>query len=185
MNKYMLVIKNKKRNYAPIDWKSINKKNSSISSLKGIDDFTSQYEEEELFNLLIEHHLIEQRNENDEIAIIFKEKDRIREVKEGILFKNNKDLISDETYITNILKNINNKNFINNIYNLCNSLGKSEEIKNIKYILKKLDFFKQKGSNGCRAALLEFTKLPYEEKRKIYLQTYIRYLNGEENELRR
>lgn len=164
--KYLLVVKRGNNDYMPIDWhilKSYN--NENLNTIEGIDTFTTKHDKLSLINELIDNNILSLDDYFQEFAIIYPEKGKNRLVKEGVLFKDKKEYLNINNIISIIINNINDKQFINNLSNLC----KDENIKvqEFKYILKNIDIFKEKGINAIIAAISKFEEIPYEIRRKL------------------
>lgn len=164
---YMLVIKQGKNNYRPLEWNQLSKYNKeNLNTLEGIDKFTKKYKEDELIDDILDNNLAELNDRFIKFAIIYKEKGKFREVKEGIVFEENKNLLN-ENYIQNILfENTNNKNLYNHIINILNK-DDSISSKEFIFILKNIEFFKDNGKNALIAALDKYSNLTYKTKRML------------------
>ena len=105
---YMFVIKRGKNDYFPIDLKALKEyKNEDLNELEGIDSFTSKTSNYKLINDLILAGIVAPEDYFMYFTIIYKEKGRYREIKEGIIFEDIAQYVSDKDFI----------NIINNNYN--------------------------------------------------------------------
>ena len=53
---------------------------------------------------------------------------------------------------------------------LCNIKDKEEKVNEFKFVLKNLDLFAARGTNGVKAALSTFKQISYEKKRSLILK---------------
>ena len=180
---YLLVIKRKNNDFLPIEWhltKFYNGEN--LNTLEGIDAFTRKITTRELLTELLDKHLVEPTEEFESFAIIYNVKNRTRELKEGTFFKENNIIFGEDDLIKLIIKNRTNKEFLNQIYNVCHFKDHEEKVEEFKFVLKNLDLFEIRGENGIKAALSIFKSISYAKKRTIILRitdTILVKLNAE------
>lgn len=168
---YLLVIKRQNNDFVSVEWQySKLYQGENLYTLEGIDSFTRRIEKKELIKSLIEENLADPNERFEKFAIIYKSKNKTRELKEGIIFKEDNAIYSEDDLIKFIIKNKDNKDVINKIYNLLNPKEDEDKIKEFKFIIKNLDIFTQKGENGLKAALSTFKNISYEKKRSIILK---------------
>lgn len=168
---YLLVIKRKNNDFLPIEWHLLKRYNGeNLHTLEGIDSFTRKITTPELASELIDSNLVDPKEEFEKFAIIYNTKKGYRELKEGTIFKENNIIYSEDDLIKFIEKNKNNKELLNNISNLCNFKDKEEKVGEFKFVLKNLDLFAARGSNGIKAALSTFKQISYEKKRTLILK---------------
>ena len=167
---YMLVIRVDKNNYRPLEWEQLPEYNKEdLTSLEGIDQFTSKQKEYNLLSDIMDKSLVEPNDFFQSFAIIYREKGRVREVKEGVIFIEESNSINDKEIINLIKNNYSNKNLINHIINILNKNNEQQINKELIVILKNLNFFAEKSKNALIAALDKYKELPYKEKRTIGL----------------
>lgn len=167
---YMLVIRVDKNNYRPLEWEQLPKYNKEdLTTLEGIDKFTSKQKEYKLLEDIMNKSLVEPNDLFQSFAIIYREKGRVREIKDGVIFAEDASSINDNEIINLIKDNYNNKNLINHIINILNKNKDQQINKELIIILKNLDFFAEKSKNAIIAALDKYKELPYKEKRTIGL----------------
>lgn len=167
---YMLVIRVDKNNYRPLEWEQLPEYNKEdLTSLEGIDQFTSKQKEYNLLSDIMDKSLVEPNDFFQSFAIIYREKGRVREVKEGVIFIEESNSINDKEIINLIKNNYSNKNLINHIINILNKNNEQQTNKELIVILKNLNFFAEKSKNALIAALDKYKELPYKEKRTIGL----------------
>lgn len=167
---YMLVIRVDKNNYRPLEWEQLPEYNKEdLTSLEGIDQFTSKQKEYNLLSDIMDKSLVEPNDFFQSFAIIYREKGRVREVKEGVIFIEESNSINDKEIINLIKDNYSNKNLINHIINILNKNNEQQTNKELIVILKNLNFFAEKSKNALIAALDKYKELPYKEKRTIGL----------------
>lgn len=168
---YLLVIKRRNNDFLPVEWHLTKYyKNENLNTLEGIDSFTRKITSHELAEEILEKHLVEATEGFAGFAIIYNTKKGTRELKEGTIFKENNIIFSEDDIIKLIMKNRTNKDFRNQIYNICNLKSKEEKLEEFKFIIKNLDLFEIKGENGIKAALSTFKDLTYAKKRTIILK---------------
>lgn len=168
---YLLVIKRKNNDFLPIEWNLLKiYKGENLNTLEGIDSFTRRITTPELATEIIEAHLVDPKEEFEKFAIIYNTKKGYRELKEGTIFKENNIIYGEDDLIKFLEKNKNNKELLNNISNLCNFKDKEEKVNEFKFVLKNLDLFAARGTNGIKAALSTFKQISYEKKRSLILK---------------
>ena len=168
---YLLVIKRKNNDFLPIEWNLLKiYKGENLNTLEGIDSFTRRITTPELATEIIETHLVDPKEEFEKFAIIYNTKKGYRELKEGTIFKENNIIYGEDDLIKFLEKNKNNKELLNNISNLCNFKDKEEKVNEFKFVLKNLDLFAARGTNGIKAALSTFKQISYEKKRSLILK---------------
>ena len=165
---YMLVVKVDKNNYRPLEWQQLPSYNKEdLTTLEGIDTFTSKLQEYELMEELLNKHIVEPDDLFQKFSIIYKEKGKVREIKEGTIFIDKADSIDDKIIINTLKDNYNNKNLINHITNILNKNSNNKINQELMIILKNLDYFAEKSKNALLAALDKYKELPYKEKRLL------------------
>jgi hypothetical protein len=168
---YLLVIKRRNNDFLPVEWhltKFYN--NENLNTLEGIDSFTRKITSLELIEEIVAKNLVEPTEQFEKFAIIYISNNKTRELKEGTFFKENNIIFSEDDLIKLIIKNKNNKDFLNQIYNICNIKTSEEKIQEFKFIIKNLDLFEARGENGLKAALSIFKEISYAKKRTIILK---------------
>lgn len=168
---YMLAIKRNNNDYLPLEWKYTKTYDKEdLSTLEGIDHFTSLSYTDELLSDALDAKLINPFEKFERLAIIYKDNGKFRELKEGIVDYDEEFCLNFDLLCQFLERNIHNKNMINSI---CNILGSfrdpSNELIQFIFILKNIGIFEKKGHNGIKAALSKFDDIGYEEKRKASL----------------
>lgn len=136
MKNYLLAIERNPHDYMPIPWHLTNLYNDEvITSLEGIDSFTSKMDEETLKQELISESIIDEDMKNNPFVIIFEDNKKIRKLQYGPCFIDEYNAIEFETIVNYIIKNLNNKQLINRIYNAFNNKNYSKELEDILNIL--------------------------------------------------
>lgn len=168
---YLLVIKRRNNDFLPVEW-HLTKfyQNENLNTLEGIDSFTRKITSYELAKEIVEKHLAEATEEFSGFAIIYNTSKKARELKEGTIFKENNIIFSEDDLIKLIIKNRNNKDFRNQIYNICNLKQTEPKLDEFKFIIKNLEIFEIKGENGIKGALSVFKDISYAKKRTIILK---------------
>lgn len=160
---YSLVMKKSKNNYQPFDLHLLNTNYSveDLMSLAGIDSFTSHYKDEmALKNDLLEANFIDIDELDNELMIIFREKEKDREYEYGIWYQNNTDYFDADFIINFIYENQNNLEVLNKLYN--KFVLRKEKSPYWYYILTVLKNYKE-APNKEDIKIIKF--LPYEERR--------------------
>lgn len=168
---YCLVLKRKNNDYLPIEWNLLKFYNGeNLYTLEGIDEFTSKITRKELIEELLNNNLVNPTDPSFGFAIIFKSKNKTRELKEGSIFREDNAVLSEEELINFLVTIQDNKQLINEVYNICHFKEESEKVKEFKFVLKNIGIFKLKGENGVKGALSIFKSISYENKRTIILR---------------
>ncbi len=173
LRNYLLVIKTGNNSYLPIEWETINDyQKENLYTLEGIDTFTSRFSESELLNEALDQNIVSPDDPYRTLSIIFKENGKNREVKEGIIYRDSYETLTEEEFVAVLLKAVdtNDKETINNVIMQCKNKDNNPELEKFIYILKNINIFKEKGENGIKAALSMFYNLPYDLKRQIRLK---------------
>ena len=119
---YSLVLKNQYNQPLPIEWDLLPDYNGeNIYSLEAIDLYTSKMSEEDLRYVLLNEFGYD--TSKQKMAIISKVGDyKATEIDYGVCFKENKQFLNAEFVLNCIKENINDKNFLNRIYNEFNKM---------------------------------------------------------------
>ena len=168
---YCLVIKRKNNDFLPVEW-NLTKfyKGENLYTLDGIDAFTSKVTRQDLIKELLDQNLVIPTEEFTSFAIIYKSKNRTRELKEGTVFQEDNAVISEDTLIEFLMSIQDNKQLLNEVFNQCHFKEEDKKVQEFKYVLKQLDLFKLRGNNGVQAALSTFKSISYDKKRTIILR---------------
>ena len=168
---YCLVLKRKNNDYLPIEWNLLKFYNSeNLYTLEGIDAFTSKITRKELIEEILNCNLVNPTDQFAGFAIIVKNKNKTRELKEGSIFREDNAVLSEEELINFLVTIQDNKQLINEVYNICHFKDESEKVKEFKFVLRNIGIFKLKGENGVKGALSIFKSISYENKRTIILR---------------
>ena len=166
---YKLVMKNGNNNYQPFDFELLDSyNNENLNDLKGIDEFTSNYDDDlQLKYDLFAANFIEYSDLDKPFKIIYYENSRIRESKYGLSFKNSKDYLDSDKIIEFLNNNITNPLVLNKIYNeFQNKEQKSPALIIVLNVLKNV----RKAENLKNIYYVKF--LPYEEIRNLGLYIF-------------
>lgn len=168
---YCLVIKRKNNDFLPIEW-NLTKfyQGENLYTLDGIDSFTTKTTRKELIEDLLSKNIVTPTEEFTSFAIIYKTKKGARELKEGVIFKEDNAVLSEEELIEFLISIQDNKQLLNEVYNICHFKEETEQVKEFKFVLKQIELFKLKGENGVRAAFSIFKNISYDKKRTIILR---------------
>lgn len=168
---YCLVIKRKNNDFLPVEWNLTKFYNGeNLYTLAGIDAFTAKTTRRDLANEILNQNLASPDEQFERFAIIYKTKKGARELKEGVIFSEDNAVLSEDQLIEFLIAVQDNKQLINEVYNICHFKDDDEKVKEFKFVLKQLDLFKAKGPNGVKAALSTFKNISYEKKRTIILR---------------
>lgn len=169
---YLLVIKRGKNDYLSVEWNLLKSyAGENIYTLEGIDNFTRKMYTEELIAEVLKENIVSPEERFQSFSIIYRQNGKTHEIKEGTIFKENTNILSEDGLIGFIIENIDNKQLLNEIYNLLNFKDKEEKLEEFKFILKNIDLFKNKSQNAVLAALSQFKFITYEKKRNIIMRT--------------
>ena len=83
--------------------------------------------------------------------------------------------------LEDIAKAVEDKIFLNQLYNACYSKKEEQALTEFKFILKNINYFINRGHNAVYAALSIFNKISYLQKRDIMVKV-IRKLNNHEHD---
>ncbi len=169
---YLLVVRKNNNSFQSVEW-NLTKfyQGENLHTLDGIDKFTGKTSRLELLEELLELNILSPTDTFQGYSIIFQTPNgRTRELKEGVIFNEDTAVLSEDELIDFIIENQDNKEILNEIYNVCNFKDKDEKVLEFKFIVKNLDLFKARGENGVIGALSLFKKISYEKKRTIILK---------------
>jgi hypothetical protein len=168
---YCLVIKRKNNDFLPVDW-HLTKfyKGENLYTLDGIDAFTAKTTRQNLIRETLDKNLVSPDEQFECFSIIYKTKKGARELKEGVIFSEDTAVLSEDELIEFLLTIQNDKQLLNEVFNICHFKDDDEQVKEFKFVLKQLDLFKARGQNGVKAALSLFKKISYDKKRTIILR---------------
>lgn len=179
---YLLVIKRNNNDYLPLEWHLTSYYNGeNLSTIEGIDSFTSKITKAELLAEVLKLNMIDDDEKFLDFAIIYYEKGKNREEKEGTIFLEDQIDLNTENFINYIAKAVEDKIFLNQLYNACYSKKEEQALTEFKFILKNINYFINRGHNAVYAALSIFNKISYLQKRDIMIKV-IRKLNNHEHD---
>ncbi|MBR1416670.1 MAG: hypothetical protein IJ572_02510 [Bacilli bacterium] len=108
--KYVLVVEERPNSYNPIYWS-----NNDIYNLEKIDEFTSSFDEESLFNYLIDNNMLSYIDRDKSLQIIYNN-NGIRKLSSGVIYKDlfNTDMVN---YVIEFIQNNkDNSDILNKLY---------------------------------------------------------------------
>lgn len=168
---YLLAIKRNNNDYLPLEWNLTSSyDNEELTTIEGIDAFTSKITRISLLTDALALNIIDLEEKYKSFVIIYYEKGKTRELKEGPVFQEDEIDLSVDNFLETIIANIEDKNFLNDLKNACYTKNPEPELIKFDYILKNLAYFISKGPNAIYAALLTFHDLSYERKRTIIIK---------------
>lgn len=169
---YELVMKKAKKFYQPFDLDRLSRYDKeNLTTLEGIDAFTSKYEDEmDLKNDLLEANYISVDELDNELKIIFYEKDNTREFEYGICYKNMNYFFDGDNIANFIYANQDDLLFLNKLYNKF----KNREDRS-QWWAPVLDVLKNYRKSNQKQNIYAIRNLPYVERRAI--GSYIYHLN--------
>lgn len=169
--KYLLVIKRNNNDYLPLEWHFTSYYNDeNLSTLEGIDKFTSQLTRIDLLAEVLNLNMIDGNEKFIDFSIIYYEKGKTREVKEGTIFLEDEIDLNPDHFAKCLADNNENKNLLNQVYNACHSKKEEVALSEFKFILKNINYFINEGPKAVYAALSLFAKISYKERRNIILK---------------
>lgn len=175
---YLLTIKRDNNDYLPLEWHLTSLyEGENIYTLEGIDKFTSKMRRPELIAEVLEQNMVDGKEKFESFAIIYYEKGKTRELKDGTIFQEDENILSEENFILFIIDNLENKSILNQIYNACVFKETEPKLEEFKFILKNIPYFASKGKNAIYAALSTFRSISYEKKRSIIIKVSKRILS--------
>jgi len=180
---YSLAIKRGNNDYLPLEWNVLSSYNQeSLHSLEGIDDFTTKQFRIDLLNDLLDSHLIMDDEKFRDFVIIFMEKGRYREVKEGTIFKEDgADQLDRYVFTQELIDNLDDKDFRNYLLNLNFGNSRSFEMEKFLFIIKNYDSFAARGQTAIKIGLEIVEEIPYNEYRKMAIMVANRLFAVKEN----
>lgn len=169
---YMLAIRRNNNDYLPLEFNLTQEyKGEDLRTLKGIDEYTMKFENYELINSIIDANIVDPDEKFEEFVIIFHEKNKYRELKEGPIFKKDANLL-DVEYITKaIVSLLDNKDFINHLYNLKDKFCDQNTLEFI-YMLKNTSVIYSIKCEPIKIIKILYGNMPYEDKRMIGFIVY-------------
>ena len=180
--KYLLAIKRGNNDYLLLDWNLTSfYDNEDMTSLEGIDKFTKKITRTDLLLEILKLNIIDLNERFNNFTIIYLVNGKYHELKEGAIFKDDTSILTEDLLIDFIYSNSDNKKLMNMIYNLLVPKVDDQEFTKFKYIIKNIDFFKQKGENGLKASLSIFKNIKYENKRSILIKISNRIIVNSDN----
>lgn len=180
--KYLLAIKRGNNDYLLLEWNLTSfYDNEDMTSLEGIDKFTKKITKTDLLLEIVRLNIIDLNERFNNFAIIYSANGKYHELKEGAIFKDDTSILTEDLLIDFIYSNSDNKKLMNMIYNLLVPKVDDQEFTKFKYIIKNIDFFKQKGENGLKASLSIFKNIKYENKRSILIKISNRIIVNSDN----
>ena len=180
--KYLLAIKRGNNDYLLLEWNLTSfYDNEDMTSLEGIDKFTKKITKTDLLLEILKLNIIDLNERFNNFTIIYSANGKYHELKEGAIFKDDTSILTEDLLIDFIYSNSDNKKLMNMIYNLLVPKVDDQEFTKFKYIIKNIDFFKQKGENGLKASLSIFKNIKYENKRSILIKISNRIIVNSDN----
>ena len=180
--KYLLAIKRGNNDYLLLEWNLTSfYDNEDMTSLEGIDKFTKKITKTDLLLEILKLNIIDLNERFNNFTIIYLVNGKYHELKEGAIFKDDTSILTEDLLIDFIYSNSDNKKLMNMIYNLLVPKVDDQEFTKFKYIIKNIDFFKQKGENGLKASLSIFKNIKYENKRSILIKISNRIIVNNDN----
>lgn len=152
-NKYYLVLEYLPGDFMTVDINVINQDNNNYYLIQNIDQFTTQYSEEEIKNLISKANIVPDRYLNGKLHIINENKYRFPILTKDCNFSLDKF----------ILENIDDKQVMNKFINVFRKYDKNN-FENINNAIKKRDITK---------IINILFSLPYESIRGIYIYLYL------------
>lgn len=176
--KYMLAIKRGRNDYLPLEWNMLKDyRGEDLTSLEGIDAFTSRFYMCDLVDLILEENIVDSDEKYESFVILYNEKGKNRELKEGVLFFDQVQAMNVENFVSFLLEKRLDKQILNRIDNILGKYISYKEVFEYQFILKNMDAFLQKGEHFLKVALSRIGDFPYELRRKIMMNVYEKVMN--------
>lgn len=168
---YLLAIKRGNNDYLPLEW-NLTKfyHNENLYTLEGIDSFTKNVTKKELLQEVLKLNMIDSNERYVDFAIIYPVNNKFNELKEGCIFKDDYEILDENTIISYIIANRNNKSILNKITNLCKGKTEDSKVEEFKYLLKNLDLFITASPEKTFISLQKFKTVNYENRRSILIK---------------
>lgn len=169
--KYLLAIKRGNNDYLPLEWHLTKYyQNENLNTLEGIDAFTKNVTKKDLLLEVIRLNMISLDERFVDFAIIYPVNDKFYELKEGCIFKSDQDILDENTIISYIIANKDNKNILNKITNLCKGKTSDSKVEEFKYLIKNLNLFIDTNPEETIKALQKFKSVKYANRRSILIK---------------
>lgn len=167
---YLLSVKRGNNDYLPLEWNVLPcYEGENLHTLEGIDEFTSKQFMPSLMMMAIEEQIVSGDERFQDVVIIFKEKGKYREVKEGSIFKDRCEVLNRNYLISQIISYGDDKEFRNYIINLNFGNEKSYELEKFMFFIKNYEAFSAKGDKALSVGLQIVNDIPYKEYRKLVI----------------
>ncbi len=179
---YLLAIKRGNNDYLPLEW-HLTKfyRNENLYTLEGIDSFTKNVTKKELLQEVLKLNMIDINERFVDFAIIYPVNNKFNELKEGCIFKDDHEILDENTIISYIIANKSNKSILNKITNLCKGKTEDYKVEEFKYLLKNLDLFITASPEKTVKSLQKFKTVNYENRRSILIKLSKRVIIPELN----
>lgn len=169
---YMLAIRRNNNDYLPLEFNLTQGYNGEdLRTLSGIDEYTTKCENYELINSIIDANIVDSTEKFEEFVIIFHEKNKYRELKEGPIFKKDANILDMEYIAKSIVSLLENKDFINHLYNLKDRFHDQNTLELI-YILKNTNLMYSIKCEPIKIIKSLYSNMPYEDRRIIGFIVY-------------
>lgn len=177
--KYMLAIKRDNNDYLPLEWNVLKEyAGEDLSSLEGIDNFTSRFMLCDLVDAVILNNLVDKDEKYSSFVILYNEKGKNRELKEGVLFSDKIELLDVRKFCTNILNHCLDKQFLNKIDNILGKFRECKEVLTFQKVIKDPVSYLAKDADYLFQGLMLVGEIPYEIRRKIMISVYEKVMNN-------
>ena len=165
---YLLSIRRGNNDYLPLEWNVLPcYEGENLHTLEGIDEFTSKQFKTSLMLVALEEKIVSEDERFQDVVIIFKEKGKYREVKEGSIFKDRCEVLNRDYLISQIISYGELKDFRNYILNLNFGDEKSFALDKFMFFIKNYEAFSAKGEKALNIGLQIIKDIPYKEYRKL------------------
>lgn len=164
---YMLAIRRHNNDYLPLEFNLTKEyEGENLNTLEGIDSFTTKCEDFELIDSIIDDNIVDPNERFEDFVIIYYEKSKCRELKEGPIFKKDENILNIEYVTRAIVSLLDDKSFMNHIYNLKDKFS-SESTLELIYLLKNTNVLYSLSSDSARIIASLINSMPYEDRRII------------------
>lgn len=178
-NKYLLAIKRENNDFLPLEWHYTSfYDGEDLKSLEGIDQFTKKMTKIDLLLEVVNLNMMGLEDRYRDFTIIYKKNNKYYELKDGCIFLEDVPKCNDDALITFIIQNVDNKEILNHIYNLCYAKDEEPKLKEFRFILNNIQVFLMKGDLALRIALNTFKEISYPLRRSLLIRIYKKVINS-------
>ena len=179
---YLLAIKRNNKDYLPLEFNLTKEyQGEDLTTLEGIDNFTKKLFDVDLIMSSLDSNIVDATEKFQSFVIIYKDKNKYRELKDGPIFKNDENILNID-YIANTIVNLlDNKDFINHIYNLKDRFINQLTLE-LVYLIKNVNYLYNATNKPQELIKNILEEMPYEDRRIISRIVYEKTLNNKKKQ---